>query len=201
MSNRWSGALSDSKAKDTKDSIEAALEYGIDIIGRRIFLHGDVDGDSIGRTIRGLYLLDNQSNDKIELYVSSFGGDLEEVFALHDVTRTIDSPVHTIALGRCQSAAPLLVACGFKGERWATENTRFMLHNSHVSDVDGTPEQVAAYNDEIKRLGSIYNSLLARYTVKPKRFWDRLQTKSTDYYFDAYEAKELGLIDKVWIQK
>ena len=90
--------------------LQAALEYGLDVKGRRIFLHGDVDERSIGAAIRGMYLLADLKNDPIELFIASYGGYVDEAFALHDVTRTIRVPVHTVALGKCQSAAPLLVA-------------------------------------------------------------------------------------------
>ena len=183
----------------SKDQIEAALEHGIDVAGRRIFLHGDVDNDSIGTAIRGMYLMPGDAS--VELFVSSFGGDLEEVFALHDVTRTIRCPIHTVALGKCQSAAPLLVACGRKGQRWAAENARFMLHNSHIEDLEGTPKQVEVYRREIELLGDRFNTLLARYTNKDKRFWARLQSKDTDQYFDAAQALEWGLVDNLWSEK
>lgn len=188
--------------KDLQARIEAALEHGIDIAGRRIFLHGDVDTESIGTAIRGLYLLaDDDPKSPIELYVSSFGGDLEEAFALHDVTRTIKCPVHTVALGKCQSAAPLLVACGKKSQRWAAENARFMLHDSHISEVEGTPRQVDAYRREAETLGAIYNRLLARYSNKNTQFWNRLHGRPVDQYFDAHQAVEWGLVDNLWSEK
>ena len=129
--------------------IEAALQHGVDVAGRRVFLHGYVDEGSIGVAIRGMYLLADLESSPIELFVSSYGGELDEAFALHDVTRTIRVPVPTVALGKCQSAAPLLVACGHPGYRWASENTVFMIHDASL-DAEGSPSYVLGHAEAVK---------------------------------------------------
>ena len=186
-----------------REEIEAALAHGIDITGRKVFLHSDVDEMSIARTIRGLYLLDNVCQDPIELFVSSFGGSLEDAFALHDVTRTIKSPVHTIALGKCMSAAPLLVACGQKKERYATENTLFMLHDVRLyyDTAVEFPEELANVANVSRHLMDKYATLLGKYTKKRKTYWQEIFAKRTDTYFIADEAIALGIADAVWSEK
>ena len=180
--------------------MSAALEHGVDISGRRIFLHGDVDADSIAMAIRGMYLMADQSESPIELYVASYGGDIDEAFALHDVTRTISVPVHTIALGMCMSAAPFLVACGHKGNRFASENCEFMLHTASM-EVEGTMSNVAGTADAVRRRCERMDRLLAKYTNKPYRHWSRFSRASDDYYFTAQQALEWGLIDHIWSEK
>jgi ATP-dependent Clp protease protease subunit len=181
--------------------VEAVLEYGVDVAGRRVFLHGDVDEETIGVAIRGLYMLANISRAPIELFVTSCGGDVEDTFALHDVTRTIRAPVHTVALGKCMSAAPLLVACGEPGHRWASEHTIFMVHDAKIEVPAGPPAYVEAWTEATKRQCESMNRLLAKYTKKPYRHWSRLDSKKGDQYFSAEEALEWGLIDNLWNEK
>lgn len=185
-----------------KARLEAALEHGIDIKGRRIFLHGGVDEDTISTAIRGMYLLSDESEEPIELFVSSYGGSLDESFALHDVTRTIKVPVGTCALGKCQSAAPLLVACGHKGERWATANTSFMLHDAQLEFGEGDyPSNIMASAAVTVEMMDTYARLMAKYTKKDKRFWKRIFAGKVDRFFTADEALEWGVIDQIWSEK
>ncbi len=183
------------------EELLAALEHGVDVKGRRIFLHGDAEEDSVGMAIRGLYLLADRSPDPIELYISSYGGLIDDTFALHDVTRTIKVPVHTVALGKCQSAAPLLVACGKRGERYASENTEFMAHDASVDLSQGSPAQLRVQAEAVKARVDRMDKLLAKYTKKDVRHWRRLSASKVDRYFDADTALEWGLIDQVWAEK
>lgn len=183
-----------------KANLEAALEYGIDIQGRRIFLQGDVDSDTISLAVRGMYLMSDQSEEPIDLYIASYGGDIDEAFQLHDVTRTIRVPVHTTALGVCQSAAPFLVACGAKGERYASENCEFMLHTASL-ELEGQMAHAQGELMAVKRRCERMDRLLAKYTKRDYRFWSKFTKSSTDTYFDAHKALEWGLIDSIWSEK
>jgi ATP-dependent Clp protease protease subunit len=185
----------------TNARIEAALEHGVDIAGRRIFLHGSVEEDTIGRAIRGLYLLSDVNKEPIELYVSSYGGDLDEAFALHDVTRTIAAPVHTVALGKCQSAAPLLVACGQPGHRYVSENTTFMLHDVSIDVAEGPPIFVESYAKVARATVTTLARLLATYSKKDVNHWARIFAGKSDRFFTADQAVAWGLVDHVWSEK
>ena len=186
------------KKQKFTDELEAAMEHGLDVPGRRVFLHGDVDEASIGKAIRGLYLLADLDDAPIELYITSYGGELDESFAIHDVLRHVKVPVHTVALGKCMSAAPIILAGGKPGERWASENTLFMMHDVSLSEVDGHPSQVAnlakVTAGQMKRMAD----LLGNYTEKPAKFWSKLFYAKVDQYFTAEQALDYGLIDQIW---
>lgn len=186
----------------TQAQIEAALEHGVDLKGRRVFLHGEVDEDTVGAAVRGLYLLATDNQKPIELYITSYGGSVDDAYALHDVTRTIRAPVHTIALGKCMSAAQLLVACGHKGERYATVHCEFMAHDFAMGDVEGNnPAYVEAHLQSAKRQREAMIKLLASYTKKDARHWRRLFTGKADCFYTAEDAMEWGLVDAIWSEK
>lgn len=188
------------KSEEFKTNLEAALEFGIDVKGRRIFLQGDVETDTIAIAIRGMYLMSYNSKEPIDLYVASYGGDIDQTFALHDVTRTIKVPVHTTALGICMSAAPFLVACGQQGERYASENCEFMLHTATL-EVDGQMLNMEGTVAATKRRCERMDRLLAKYTKMPYRHWSKFTNSSIDHYFGAEKALEWGLIDHIWSEK
>jgi ATP-dependent Clp protease protease subunit len=185
-----------------KDWVEAYFEYGIDVQNRKVFLTHDIDAESIGAAIKGLYLMENENTEKpIEVFVGSFGGSEYEMWALYDVLRTLESPIHTTAIGKCMSAAPLLVAAGEPGKRWATPNTFFMVHQSwddFGEDRIDVVKKVIKHNDVMAKR---WYDLMASHTKKDAAFWKRKCEAIGDCFFTAEEAQEWGLIDEIWDQK
>lgn len=191
--------------KIEKDWVEAYFEYGVDVANRCIFLTSDVDEESISHVIKGLYLMEAEDEEApIEVRIMSYGGDVCDMFALHDVTRTLKCPVHTMGMGKVMSAAVLLLACGTTGERWAGPNTSFMIHvpSMHDGDEDGVKiHEVKANLEFTQEMWRRWYELMERYTNKPASHWRRLCNKNADVYFTADEALEWGLIDHMWDQK
>lgn len=185
-----------------KDWIDTYFEYGVDRINRRVFLFDGVDESSIGIVIKALYYMDSESTEKpIELFIGSFGGSEYEMFALYDVIRTLRAPIHTTAIGKCMSAAPLLVACGQPGHRYATPNTWFMIHQSWSEwgekDTDTLKRDIKHFDQlEVK-----WVELMEKHTKQPMAFWLKKIREKGDVYFDAEKAQEYGLIDHIWDEK
>lgn len=185
----------------TKEWIEVLFEYGVDKTNRRVFLFDDIDSQPIGTVIKALYLMDSEGHDPIELYVGSYGGIEYDMYALYDTINTIKSPIHTIAIGKCMSAAPLLVACGERNNRYATANTFFMIHQ-------GWEDIGVKRYDELKNDVKLYDiinkkwcELMEKHTKKSASFWDDQCKKVGDLYFDAYQAQDWGVVDYVWEEK
>lgn len=178
--------------------LNLSVEHGIDFLSRRLWLHADIDEVSIGWVIRGMSSMSDLGDGPIELYVSSYGGELDESFALHDLMQMLEVEIHTVALGKCMSAAPLLVAAGAPGQRFAAKNTVFMLHNVAGCDVAADSHQnLKATADVIAKSVATYSGLLAEYTTQPKAHWSRIMRSNHDRYFDADQALEWGLIDGI----
>jgi len=189
-------------ARISKDLIDAYFQYGVDITNRKVFLFDDVDASSIGAVIKGLYLMESQySNKPIELFVGSFGGSEYDMFALYDVCRTLVSPIYTTAIGKCMSAAPLLVAAGEKGHRYATPNTFFMVHESWEEFGAKRVDELELDLRHYRVMGSKWGELMGKHSNKTSKFWLGLCKKSGDTYFDAEQALEWGLIDHIWDEK
>lgn len=185
-------------AKIPRDQLDTYFEYGVDIVNRSIFLN-EITETNVAQVIKGLYLMNQDSNHKpIELRICSYGGDVYDMFGLHDVARTLKSPVHVYGIGKIMSAAILLIACGTKGKRWAGENTSFMVHVPSWPSPDLTLHDHKIDVEEGKRLWDNWYKLMAKYTKKDEKFWRRMCGKRVDVYFDAYKAQEWGLIDHIW---
>ena len=188
----------------SKEWVEAYFEYGVDVANRRIFFDQDVDATTIGHVIKGIYLMDSKSKtDDITLMISSFGGDEYAMFQLYDVLQTITCDVETVAMGKAMSAAPLLVAAGTPGKRYATPNCYFMIHEGWLYGLDGKSLQEA--KSTIKHCQDMSNrwcELMAKHSKKPKAFWRRLCDRKEDIYFNANIAmEEYGIVDQLWDER
>lgn len=176
---------------------DTLFAYGVDKDNRRIFLFDDVDNMPIGLVIKALYMMEAEGPKKpIELFVGSYGGCEYDMFALYDAIQICRSPVNTVAIGKCMSAAPLLVACGRKKYRCATENTCFMVHQGH-GDIGGKVDEVRNDLEHWKELEKRWCRLMEKHTKKPASFWKSQCEKVGDKYFNAEQAMEWGLIDYV----
>ena len=144
--------------------------------------------------------MDAANHKPIELFIGSFGGDEYEMWALYDVLHhSISSPIHTIAIGKCMSAAPLLVASGTLGHRYATPNAWFMVHEGSKDYYADRPESIAAELKHSKDMDDRWFLAMEQHTNKPKQFWKRnCIGKVEDIYFSAIRAQEWGIIDYIW---
>ena len=185
---------------DKKDFAECYFEHGVDIQNRRVFI-GEIDSGSVDATVKGIYFLDSvDSGPPIELFVSSCGGDIYGSLAIHDVCKTIKSPVHVFAFGVCMSAAVLLLAAGEPGHRWVSENCQLMFHDGFDS-IEGKTTSIRADVKHLERLEKLWTNLLVKYSNKDYRWWDTRAKKSGDFYFSAEEAIEFGIADQIWNEK
>lgn len=183
--------------------LEVYFGYGVDVPNRRVFLSDDVSDASISDIVKGLYLMETMSNEEpIEVFISSFGGDTYEMFALYDIFMTLAAPVHTFAYGKCMSAAPLLLAAGEKGQRWCSPHCWFMLHDMSV-ETHGTQSQIREESKHSDKMLETWFKLLAKHSSEGKdaRFWKTKCSKAHDVYFSAEEAIEWGIADKIWSEK
>ncbi len=184
-----------------KEWLESYFEHGIDVPNRRVFLDSDIDGDSIGAAVRGLYLMETESaSEPVEIFISSYGGEIYEALGIYDIIRTIKCPVHTFAYGKCMSAAPLLLALGEPGHRWVAPHVSLM-HHDWSCELDGRGTALKVDFDQHSRVNQQWVELLAKHSCKDVRWWNTRAKKPHDFYFTADEAIEWGLADNIWEEK
>jgi len=186
--------------KFEKDWVDAYFNSGIDIANRRVFI-GDIDAVSVDYAIKGLYLMETQSSEEpIEMFISSYGGDVYEALSLYDIMLTIKCPIHTFAYGKCMSAAPLILAAGKQGCRWVAPHCAFM-HHDWAAEVEGKGQELTNVVKHYEVLENQWTALFASHTNKDSRWWRTRAKKATDFYFTAEEALEWGVGDQFWIEK
>lgn len=161
---------------------------------RIIFLSGEINNDTANSTVAQLLYLDAQNNEDIFLYINSPGGDVTAGMAIYDTMNYVKSNIVTICIGQAASMGAFLLSSGEKGKRYALQNSEIMIHQP-LGGINGQASDIKIASDRIIKIKNKINSILAKNTNKQIKKIEK--DTERDFFLDAKEAKEYGLIDKV----
>ena len=173
------------------ESIIMWLQDGIDLETRRIEIRGEVNDAFASKITRALIKLSEISEDPIELYLSSEGGEVYAGVAIYDAIRACVCDVNIIASGQIMSAAFIIYLAG--DQRTAAPHTSFMMHSVSYG-AEGPVKDHEIQVIEAKAMNNKFLDICAERTKPNKRFWYRHFINGRDKYFDVTQAKELGII-------
>lgn len=162
---------------------------------RVIFLTGQVEDNMANLIVAQMLFLEAENPDKdIHLYINSPGGSVSAGLAVFDTMNFIKPEVSTICMGGAYSMGSFLLAAGEKGKRYALANSRVMIHQPS-GGAQGQASDIEINAREILKIRDRLNRILAERTGQPLE--KIAQDVERDYWLDAVEAKEYGLIDEV----
>ena len=161
---------------------------------RIVFLYGELESDLGNSLITQLLYLAGVSEDPISIYINSEGGGVIDALALYDTIRFIKPIVKTICIGQACSASALLLAAGSKGYRSALPSSRVMIHELR-GGVSGTRNEMVSYSNESDRVMDLFINILSDLTGK--KFSEIAKDAEKDFFMNAEEALEYGLIDHI----
>jgi ATP-dependent Clp protease protease subunit len=164
---------------------------------RTIFLWGEVNDDSSRDVVSKLIYLEKQkSKTKITFFINSPGGMVTSGMAIYDTMQLITSPVSTVCMGLAASMGSILLSAGTSGERYIYPYAEVMIHQPSVGMIQGVASDIAIHTKQIVKTRNISAEILARncnQTVeKILKDFDR------DYWMDAKESIEYGIVDKIY---
>ncbi len=162
---------------------------------RVIFLTGEVEDHMANLIVAQLLFLEAENPEKdIHLYINSPGGSVSAGLAVYDTMNFIQPEVSTICMGGAYSMGSFLLAAGEKGKRYALANSRVMIHQPS-GGAQGKASDIEINAREILKIRERLNRIFAERTGQPI---ERIALDmERDYWLDAYEAKEYGLVDEV----
>ena len=161
---------------------------------RIILLSGEINDDKANVIIAQLLYLDSISQEDISLYINSPGGSITSGMAIYDTMNLIKSDVSTICVGMAASMGAFLLSCGKKGKRYCLQNSEVMIHQP-LGGVNGQATEIDIVAKRILHLRSKINSILAKNTKKNLKQIEK--DTDRDYYMNAQEALNYGIIDKI----
>ncbi len=161
---------------------------------RIIFLSGEINDDVANTIVSELLYLDSINHNDISLYINSPGGSITSGMAIMDTMNYIKSNVSTICIGMAASMGAFLLSCGEKGKRYILPNAEVMIHQP-LGGATGQATEIKIAAERILKLKDKLNKLLAKNT---EHTLEKIQIDTDrDYFLDAKEAKEYGIVDKI----
>jgi ATP-dependent Clp protease protease subunit len=162
---------------------------------RIIFLGTEVEDTVANLVIAQLLFLESEDPTKdIKLYINSPGGSVYAGLAMLDTMNVIKPDVQTICVGMAASMGAVLLSAGAKGKRFALPNAKIMIHQGSAG-FSGTPSDIEITAREVLKSRQKLDEILAENTGHP--IDEVHKDTDRDYWMDATEAKEYGLVDKV----
>ena len=170
---------------------------------RSIYFSGDLNEERGAEIITALLVLSKQKNsegeiDPIKLYISTYGGNADDMFAMYDMMRNIRdaTEIHTVGLGKVMSAGVLMLAAGTKGHRYIGKNCRVMIH-SVMGGNHGALHNMMNEMEAIEQLQDMYCDALISETKLTRVKLKKMLERKVNVYLSAEEAVELGIADEI----
>jgi len=166
------------------------------LLRERIVFIGTVVDDNLASLIMAqlLYLQGEDPLEPVSMYINSPGGSVTAGLAVYDTMQYIQPEMHTWCIGQAASIAAVLLAAGEPGHRYALPYSRVLIHQPW-GQMAGQATDIQIQAVEILRLREWVNSILAEVTGQPP---DKIkQDTERDYYMDAEQALEYGIIDSI----
>jgi ATP-dependent Clp protease protease subunit len=114
--------------------------------------------------------------------------------AIYDTMKYIKCDVATICVGLAASMGAFLLAGGTLGKRYALENAEIMIHQPS-GGASGVASDIDIVAKRINKLKEKLNYILALNTSQK---YEKVKSDTErDYFMDANEALNYGIIDKV----
>lgn len=163
---------------------------------RIIWLEGEVRDENSNRIAKQLQVLAAEDPERdITLYINSPGGSITAGMVIYDTMQLIPNDITTIAMGLAASMGQFLLCAGTNGKRYATPNTRIMMHQP-LGGIGGTASDIKIQAEQMlfikKRMAELIASHSGQTLEQIEKDSDR------DRWFTADEARAYGLIDHVY---
>ncbi|NPV85185.1 MAG: ATP-dependent Clp protease proteolytic subunit [Anaerolineae bacterium] len=169
--------------------------YSLLLKERIIFLGTPIDDQVSNLIVAQLLYLSREDPDKeIQLYIHSPGGGIYAGLAIYDTMQMIPNVISTVAVGVTASFGTVLLAAGTKGHRFALPHATIHMHQP-LGGAQGQASDIEIQAKEILRLKARLNQIMADHTGQSIDVIER--DTERDFYMDAQQAVEYGLVDKV----
>ena len=172
--------------------------YSLLLKERIIMLFTPITDPVANALIAQLLCLEREDPDKdISMYIQSPGGSIHAGLAMYDTMQFIRPDVSTICVGMAASMATVLLSAGANGKRYALPNSTIHMHQA-LSGAQGQASDIQIAAREITRLNDRLKDILVKHTGQNME--KITQDTDRDYYLDADQAAEYGIVDEVLVK-
>lgn len=201
MRNQWLDDDDDNQDDDQKQAGKEGLGLPKgDNIGRLYFksrtviVAGTINDKLAQRTVAHLLALAEESDEPINMLISSPGGHVESGDMIHDVIKFIRPTVRTIGSGWVASAGALIFVGAAKENRYCLPNTRFLIHQPS-GGIGGTSSDMMIQAEQVRLMRDRLNQIFADATgQKVEKIEEDTQR---DFWLNTQEALDYGLLGRI----
>jgi ATP-dependent Clp protease protease subunit len=161
---------------------------------RTILLSGEVNKKLAEKVVTQLLLLEAENDSPIKIFIDSPGGDVDAGYAIFDVIRFIKPDVYIVGMGLVASAGALIHLAADKDKRFGLPNSHYLIHQP-LSGIRGVATEIEIHAKEIEKTRQKINKLISDETGKTIKQVEK--DTDRDYWMNAEEAKEYGLISRI----
>lgn len=184
--------------EDPSKPSQEKMNYDIMFNNRKLFFVADVDSDIVeySKSIIRWNMIDKgipaEERTPIWLIILSYGGDLDAMWSFIDIINTSVTPVYTVNLGICASAASLIFISG--KQRFMMPHSKVIIHEGSAN-LSGDAIKVQDQADEYKKqLKKMKEYILSHSNIPQK---DLMRKRNNDWTIDAEYCIENGVCDKI----
>jgi ATP-dependent Clp protease protease subunit len=118
--------------------------------------------------------------------------------SIYDTMQFIKPDVSTMCIGQACSMGAFLLAAGASGKRYATPNSRVMIHQPS-GGAQGQATDIYIHAQEILKIRQQLNELMAHHSGRTVE--EIARDTERDNFLGAEQAREYGLVDEVLAQR
>lgn len=189
-------AEKDEKKTSVEPGHEAVIQKAF-LEHRKVFLWGEVTEKSAKEvTEKLLYLEWTDPGKEIFFYINTPGGSVTAGLGIYDTMVMISSPVTVVVTGMAASMGSILLCGATKGHRRIYPHARVLIHQPLISGRFFAPAvDINIQAKEMERIRDELNQILSEKSGQPIERIE--QDTDRDFYLNAKEALEYGLVDEI----
>ena len=172
--------------------------FSSNLESRIIHLVGEVNDGMAASVIAQLLHLESKGDEDIYLYINSPGGSVSAGMAIYDTMQHITPDVVTVCTGMAASMGAVILSGGTKGKRAILPHSEVMIHQPS-SGVSGQATDILLVANHIEKTRSVLNQVLSENCEKDLEQVSK--DTERDYWMNAKEALEYGIVDKILEKK
>jgi len=197
MNERILNNEEEDQKKSEKDGPLAEMIQKRFLKDRKLFLWGEVsDKSARDATEKLLFLEADAPGEEIKFYINTPGGSVTAGMAVYDTMKLISSPVSVIVTGMAASMGSILLCGAEKGCRFIYPHGRVLIHQPLISGRFMAPAvDINIQAQEMEKIRDEMNRILAESSGKDLSVIEN--DTDRDFYLNANEAIEYGLVDKI----
>lgn len=161
---------------------------------RNVIITGEINDKIAQRTVTHLLALAEDSDDPINVYISSPGGHVESGDMVHDVIKFIRPRVRTIGSGWVASAGALIFVGADAKDRYCLPNTRFLLHQPS-GGIGGQVSDMMIQAEQLRIMTERFYALFAEATGQTEE--KIAEDIRRDFWLTTQEAIDYGLVGQM----